>query len=195
MSEPIRNLEDAVAALGALPMPAGSVPVRDVEDELTGARLSLYEEELETARLRLALASAQRGRRELRELVRQMCDGLNGFDCPPPGETPMQLVTRVSLAWSGAEDRVAELEAERKSTNALVLQADVQRQADRDRIAALEALTPARHQTCRVCSAGYVYGEPCSHCEFRARMEAAAQARVRQPYRAGHDLPELGGQR
>jgi hypothetical protein len=65
----------------------------------------------------------------------------------------------------------------------------------RARVAELEALTPARHQTCRACGAGYVYGEPCSHCEFRARMEAAAQARVRQPYRAGHDLPELGGQR
>lgn len=35
-------------------------------DNLTGSNLSLYEEELETARLRLALKSAQRGRRELR---------------------------------------------------------------------------------------------------------------------------------
>jgi hypothetical protein len=81
-----------------------------VEDELTGVNLSLYEEELENARLRLALASAQRGRRESRELVRQMCDALNGYDCPPPGETPMELVTRVSIAWSEVEARVAELE-------------------------------------------------------------------------------------
>jgi hypothetical protein len=53
MSEqPITSLEDAVAALGALPMPVGVEPVRDVEDELTGARLALFEEEQETAALR-----------------------------------------------------------------------------------------------------------------------------------------------
>jgi hypothetical protein len=63
------------------------------------------------------------------------------------------------------------------------------------RVAELEALTPARHQTCRVCGAGYVFGEPCTQCEFRARMAAEAQARVRRPYRVGHDLPGLGGQR
>jgi hypothetical protein len=40
-----------------------------------------------------------------------------------------------------------------------------------------------------------VYGEPCAQCEFRARMAAESQTRVRQPYRVGHDLPELGGQR
>lgn len=63
------------------------------------------------------------------------------------------------------------------------------------RVAELEALTPARHQTCRVCGAGYTYGEPCAQCEFRARMAAETQARVHHPYRLGHDLPELGGQR
>jgi len=62
------------------------------------------------------------------------------------------------------------------------------------RIAELEALTPARHQTCRVCGAGYVYGEPCAQCAFRARMAAETQARVRQPGLVGHDLPPLGGQ-
>lgn len=65
----------------------------------------------------------------------------------------------------------------------------------RARVAELEALTPARHQTCRVCGAGYVFGEPCTQCEFRARMAAEAQARVYRPYRVGHDLPGLGGQR
>jgi hypothetical protein len=55
----------------AMPMPVGPEPrtLALVEDELTGVSLSLYEEELETARLRLALASAQRGRRELRAQV------------------------------------------------------------------------------------------------------------------------------
>ncbi|MFE4697244.1 hypothetical protein ACFRIC_09140 [Streptomyces sp. NPDC056738] len=55
----------------ALPMPVGTVPrtLDQVEEELTGANLSLYEEQLETARLRLALASAQRGRRQQRDQV------------------------------------------------------------------------------------------------------------------------------
>lgn len=39
-------------------------------------------------------------------------------------------------------------------------------------VAELEALTPAPIQTCRVCGAGYSYGQPCSACEFQARMAA-----------------------
>ena len=70
-----------------------------------------------------------------------------------------------------------------------------------ERIAELEALTPARVQTCRVCGAGYTYGEPCSSCEFRTRMAAELQARglggeheaaVHHSYRVGRDLPEGG---
>lgn len=98
--------------------------------------------------------------------------------------------------------RVAELEAERHSTNKSVSEAAEQLRVDRDRIAELEALTPARVQTCRVCGAGYTYGEPCSSCEFRKRMAAELQARgldgehyasVHHDYRVGHDLPETGG--
>ena len=89
--------------------------------------------------------------------------------------------------------RVAELEAERHVTNEALSDVAVRMRADRDRIAELEALTPAAIQTCRVCGAGYVYGEPCAQCAFRARMAAEAQARVRLPYRVGHDLPETGG--
>ena len=57
-----------------LPMPVGSGPrtLDVVEEELTGASLSLWEEEQGTARLRLALASAQRGRRELRSQVAEL---------------------------------------------------------------------------------------------------------------------------
>jgi hypothetical protein len=66
----------AVRELGALPMPGGPEPLPRtldvVEEELTGVNLSLYEEELENARLRLALASAQRGRRELRARVAEL---------------------------------------------------------------------------------------------------------------------------
>ena len=43
----------------------------------------------------------------------------------------------------------------------------------RDRIRVLETLTPAPVQTCRVCGAGYTYGEPCSACEFQKRMAAS----------------------
>lgn len=140
-----------------------------VEHELTGARLSLYEEELETARLRLALKSAQRGRRELRG------------DC--------------EFA-----------EGSRQRWRAACISAERERDELRARVAELEALTPARVQTCRVCGAGYTYGEPCSSCEFRKRMAAELQARgldgehyasVHHDYRPGlgRDLPETGSQR
>lgn len=43
----------------------------------------------------------------------------------------------------------------------------------RARVAELEALTPAAIQTCRVCGAGYSYGNPCSTCLFKAQMAAA----------------------
>jgi hypothetical protein len=68
------SLPEVVARVGALPMPVGSEPrtLDVVEEELTGANLSLYEEELENARLRLALASAQRGRRELRARIAEL---------------------------------------------------------------------------------------------------------------------------
>lgn len=175
-----RRLARVVAREGALPVPAGGVPrtLDRVEDELTGVSLSLYEEELETARLRLALASAQRGRRDLRELVRQMCDALNGYDCPPPGETPMQMVTRVSIAWSGAEDRVAELEAERHSTNEALDDAVKALKTDRDRIAELEA-APTFVYRAEHPDSGIVLGTYCNreaavaHCEALARREGS----------------------
>lgn len=89
--------------------------------------------------------------------------------------------------------------AARSDVPALV--AEVRRQAAQ--IAELEALTPAAIQTCRVCGAGYTYGEPCNACLFKARM-AAETASLREPegehfasvhhsYRLGHDLPETGG--
>ncbi|MFI0233088.1 hypothetical protein [Streptomyces sp. NPDC017086] len=47
----------------------GKLELDQAHEELIGAALSLYEEELETARLRLALKSAQRGRRQLRDRI------------------------------------------------------------------------------------------------------------------------------
>ena len=63
-----------VGSADVLPMPVGPEPrtLDVVENELTGANLSLYEEELDNARLRLALASARRGRRELRARVAEL---------------------------------------------------------------------------------------------------------------------------
>jgi hypothetical protein len=101
-----------------------------------------------------------------------------------------------------AETRVAELEAERHSTNEALSDAAEQLRANRDRITELEALTPAAVQTCRECGAGYMYGEPCASCAFKARMAAELSARepegehyatVHHTYRVGHDLPETGG--
>jgi hypothetical protein len=65
MSEPITSVE---AAVRELPVGPGPLPrtLDVVEEELTGVSLSLFEEEQDNARLRLALASAQRGRRDLR---------------------------------------------------------------------------------------------------------------------------------
>jgi len=242
-------------SMDALPMPVGAEPERDVEDELTGARLSLWEEEQDNARLRLALESAKRGRRELRSAL-QFSE--------PSRERWRAAAIEAEAKLGALRSRVAGLETERRSTNRALSDADVWLAADRDRIAELEgelraardriaeleaqrerrrlrlvalqndaldmrgslspmgedrkvpfplgetltpavdwliariaeleALTPARHQTCRVCGAGYVYGEPCAQCAFRARMAAETQARVRQPGLVGHDLPPLGGQ-
>jgi hypothetical protein len=118
--QPITSLPAAVAFMGALPMPVGPVPrtLDTVEDELTGVSLSLYEEELTTERLRWALASAKRGRARLRAQVAElehtvqgMAEGLNGHDCPPPGESPMEAVTRFAVRLMEADRLAAELEA------------------------------------------------------------------------------------
>jgi hypothetical protein len=74
MSESITNLDEAVRELGALPMPVGQEPrtLDVVEHELTGVNLALHEEELDNTRLRLALLSAQRGRRRQRARAAQL---------------------------------------------------------------------------------------------------------------------------
>lgn len=65
-----RRLQLAVAQAGAFPVPMGGERTLDVvEEELTGVNLALWEGIEAYARLRLALASAQRGRRELRSQV------------------------------------------------------------------------------------------------------------------------------
>jgi hypothetical protein len=95
------------------------------------------------------------------------------------------LVTEAGLLRA----RVAELEAEQSAL--------------KGRLAELEDMTPAAIQTCRVCGAGYTFGESCSVCAFQARMAAeTVSLREREPEfhawlhhenRLGHDLPETGG--
>lgn len=71
--------------------------------------------------------------------------------------------------------RLALFEEELAATGRLRLALESAQRGRRElraRVAELEALTPAPVQTCRVCGAGYTYGEPCSTCAFRARMAA-----------------------
>ncbi|MFJ9214278.1 hypothetical protein [Streptomyces sp. NPDC102264] len=62
----------ALESAGLLMSPETAAELDRLSDELTGMSLSLWEEEQDSARLRLALASAQRGRRELRARVAEL---------------------------------------------------------------------------------------------------------------------------
>jgi hypothetical protein len=89
--------------LGLLNSPEHAAEVEQLRNDLTGACLARWEEEQDTARLRLALESAKRGRRELRaELF---------------GEQAQHRMTLEQRNAHGSElhrlrARVAELEAE-----------------------------------------------------------------------------------
>lgn len=112
-----------------------------------------------------------------------------------------------SLGNLAARDLLAEVDRlrdERHKTNESLSDAAEALRENAARIAELEALTPAAIQTCRVCGAGYSYGEPCQTCEFKARMAAELQARgledphdspLHHAYKTPRDLPELGGLR
>ncbi|MFC9269016.1 hypothetical protein ACFTXJ_14735 [Streptomyces zhihengii] len=51
----------------------------------------------------------------------------------------------------------------------------------RARVAELERMKPARFQDCRVCGAGYEYGQPCPKCAFETQV-AAAKATAEDPH-------------
>jgi len=133
----------------ALPMPVGTEP-RDVEEELIGANLSLYEEELDNARLRLALKSAQRGRRGLRARVAELeyvasspsctrCYGADAVRFVAQGGATAPCPVCGPLEVERLQARVAELEAERHTTNEALDDAVQALRANRDRIAELGA--------------------------------------------------------
>ncbi|MEU2143575.1 hypothetical protein ABZ741_04590 [Streptomyces globisporus] len=103
---------------------------------------------------------------------------------------------RVLLSADGATEADVQFVASaRRSVPELLAEVD----RLRARVAELEALKPARFQDCRVCGAGYEYGQPCSGCEFKKQM-AAAQAGARdalprdlspeQALRIEHQRPE-----
>ncbi|MEV3996681.1 hypothetical protein AB0K62_13525 [Streptomyces halstedii] len=69
--------------------------VNRLSDDMTGACLARYEEEQDADRLRLALASAQRGRRELRARVTEL-------EANPALEYVLELV-KTSLGDDAAE--------------------------------------------------------------------------------------------
>jgi hypothetical protein len=78
------------------------------EHELTGARLSLWEEEQDTRRLRLALKAASRGRSQARE---------RGADLETLASNLEDELTELREEYANTVARVAELEAERHTTN------------------------------------------------------------------------------
>lgn len=168
-----------------------------VEDELTGVSLALYEEQLDTARLRLALKSAQRGRRELRELLDS-----------PPSFDEIEARVRVSEERERLRARVAELEAERHSTNEALDDAVQSLRANGDRLTALEAQAAAEEcrcpepaPLCEGCPCKCHAGQAKASADKLTRLFAPTQALREDPhdsplhhaYRIPHDLPPLGG--
>lgn len=91
-----RRLQLAVAKAGALPVPVGGERTLDVvEEELTGVNLAFWAVVEAYARLRLALASAQRDRARLRSQVAELNESVStaaealrarqSCPCPPEG--------------------------------------------------------------------------------------------------------------
>lgn len=116
------ELAAAVEALGALPMPVpvGPEPLspeREAEIrewvEAMGRKKDIryYGSWQQHGELLGEIDRLRARVTELERTVQQMCDGLNGHDCPPPGESPMGLVTRFAVRLMEAERLVAELES------------------------------------------------------------------------------------
>ncbi|MER6607322.1 hypothetical protein ABT282_15770 [Streptomyces sp. NPDC000927] len=149
------------------------------------------------ARVRLAYESARRGRRDVQlrcELAEAKRDALQArlaeLDALKLGAVDGRMSATCRdpqhPTWlRAAEDtrecpwcRVAELErtavlAEEDYRRVVRGACQIESQL-RARVAELEALTPAPVQTCRTCGAGYTLGQPCSVCEFKKHVTAAA---------------------
>jgi hypothetical protein len=214
------SLAFALDSACMLQSPESAAEARQLRDDITGACLARYEEEQENARLRLAWKSARERAEAYGQAIQRHVadrDSWKGWAKEAQAEVArlrveaqsVQRLDEVATARGREANRlmirVAELEAERHSTNEALSDAAEQLRVQRDRIAELEALTPAPIQTCQTCGAGYTYGEPCSVCAFHVLMEIA-QKKQRQPedphtselhhtYEIGRDLPFIPGQR
>jgi hypothetical protein len=220
-----------VGSAFALPMPVGPVPRSELDqarDDVMGACLARWEEEQDNARLRLALASAKRGRSQLRaqvaeleaqrerrrvRLVALQNDALNmRGTLSPNGEdnkVPFTLGETLTPAVEWLINRVAELEAERHSTNEALDDAVQALRADRaepakgpsaaesaDKLTALFAPTQVlREESYAEAATPRVQAMRALLDGQRAAVEDPHDGPLYHSYRVSRDLPETGGAR
>lgn len=220
MSEPITNLADAVAALGALPMPVGPAPrtLDQVEEELTGVSLSLYEEELDTDRLRLALKSAQRRARRRQPHERE---GLI-FHLERENKRLHSFVRVANEAalvshrgWEQYSGEAASLREENARLRARVSELEARVAAEecrcpepaplcegcRCKCHAEQSATPADAITRLIAPTQALHDDVTPQVQKlrdllagqRSALEAGHESPLHHSYRAGRDLPEQGG--
>lgn len=218
MSESITNLSDAVAALGALPVPVGPEP--------QALRLIAYA----AKNTDLLLADAAERRRAAEwpwDMWCRIChirptshrteaEALEAADrhvklVHAPQAEVHQLMTAGGLAeFERLRARVAELEAERHSTNEALDDAARQRRADQEAFEAVRALCDAADYA-GITSGGWFTVEAIrkalrlsapgpdavtkvfSPVASLREPEGEHYASVHHDYRVGHDLPETGG--
>ncbi|MFD8407215.1 hypothetical protein ACFV1G_21320 [Streptomyces anulatus] len=152
---PVTEVADAVALMGALPMPVGE-PMR----------VELSEEQLE------ALSAA--GNRALNDHYHEDLCYCRSWpsSCESSGDYFMGTwdTAAFNIGLPAVLSMWESLRNDRHAAKVAELRADNEQL--RARVTELEALKPARFQDCGVCGAGYEYGQPCSACEFNKQMAA-----------------------
>lgn len=202
-----RRLQLAVAKAGALPMPMGGERTLDVVgEELTAANQAFWNVVQAYGRLRLALASAQRGRRALRVRVAELeCPAIERHrsevrgsyqqlaaqareDSDYEGEAVVlrQLAEREAL-WAREDELAREFAADPLAVKPYVPGRSVGESADKlTRLMAptqaLRADVPLRTPGLRELVAGQ-----------REVAEGEHYAATHHDYLKGRDLPETGG--
>jgi hypothetical protein len=209
------------------PLPA-TPELDQVLEDLTGANLARWEEEQDTARLRLALSSAKRGRSQLRarvaeleaqrdrrrvRLVSLQNDALNmRGTLSPNGEdnkVPFTLGETLAPAVEWLVNRVAELLAERRTTNEALDDAVQALRADRaepakgpsaaesaDPLTALFAPTQVlREESYAEAATPRVQAMRALLDGQHAAVEDPHDGPLAHSYRVSRDLPEMGGAR
>lgn len=186
------------------PLPA--VPeLEQLYGDLTGAYLARWEEEQDNKRLRWALASAKRGRARLRAQVAELealelgdLDGRVSATCAEPSHpTWLRSTTDVrGCPWC----RIAELEAERHTTNEALDDA-VQELRARQSCPCPSADQPGPHQVgcffdgvpVSPPSERPVDGLTATFMPVASYREDPHDSPLHHDWRLGRDLPELGG--